>query len=442
MSDAATPPKPLANDCFALPPGVHWTPVAEALARLRARMRPIAPIERLPIEAVGGRILAEDAVALRAHPACDNAAVDGYAFAHPGTADPVELKPAKGRAAAGAPWNGVLPAGQALRILTGAPMPEGADTVVLQEDVEEFPGGLISGRRLRFTPPKKPGANRRRAGENIRPGDRVLTAGARLSPQATAQLAAAGLSDLPVYAPLRVAVISTGSELAQPGAERDLTPDRVIDSNKPMLRGLVETTGAEVAFIATAGDTPEAVARALDLATGSADAVITSGGASGGEEDHVAAALSDAAAREQAGDEGDAFHLWRVAMKPGRPLAMGLWRGAPVFGLPGNPVAAFVCFLIFVRPALLALGGAEWTEPRPLMLESGFDHPKKPGRREYLRVRIGEDGRLEKYRSEGSGLIEGLLWSDGLADLAHEAGPVNAGDRIAYLPYHAFGIRA
>ncbi len=446
------PTRRLPNDCFALPPGVDWTPVEAALARLEARLAPIAAVETLPIEAAAGRLLAEDAAALRAHPACDNAAVDGYAFAHPGAeavaaapAGRLDLKLLKGRAAAGRPWDGVLPAGAALKTLTGAAMPEGADTVVLQEDAEET-ASLLGGRRVRFPAPRKPGANRRRAGENIALGAAILRAGARLSPQALAQAAAGGLAELKVFAPLSVAVVSTGSELAQPGAApvETLTPDQVIDSNKPMLRALVEAAGARVSFVATAGDDPKAVASALDLAAGSADVIVTSGGASGGEEDHLSAALAAAAEDGRSADlEGrgsDGFHLWRVAMKPGRPMAMGFWRGAPVFGLPGNPVAAFVCFLIFARPALIRLSGGPFASPRAFPVELGFDYPKKPGRREFLRVRVGEDGRLEKYRSEGSGLIEGLLWSDGLADLPHDAGPVRAGDRAAYLPYAAFGI--
>ncbi|MEL6977651.1 MAG: molybdopterin molybdotransferase MoeA [Pseudomonadota bacterium] len=431
----AAPPKRLADDCFTLPPGVDWMPVDEALARLEAALRPCAGVERLDLAAAAGRILAEDAAAARAHPACDNAAVDGYAFAHPGLGADREcdFALAPGRAAPGAPWRARLPGGQALRILTGAAMPDGADTVVLQEDAALFGEGDAAGaRRVQFRAPAKPGANRRRAGENLAIGDVALRAGARLTPQALGHLAAAGLPAAPVRRKLRVALFSTGDELIAPGEAG--RPDQVVDSNRPMLAALLGAPWIEAVDFGRVPDRREAVEAALTEGAKRADAVIASGGASGGEEDHMGAALEASAAA------GDAFHLWRIAMKPGRPMAMGLRRGAPVFGLPGNPVAAFVCFLIFVRPALLRLAGGPFAPARPVRVVSGFDYPKKPGRREYLRVRIGADGRLEKYRSEGSGLIEGLVWSDGLADLPHAAGPLRAGEPVAYLSYAALGI--
>ena len=311
----------------------------------------------------------------------------------------------------------------------GPAMPDGADTVVLQEDVE------VDGGEIEFPSPRRPGANRRRAGENLEIGDVALSAGARLTPQALAHLAAAGFDAVAAYRPLRVAVFSTGDEIVDAGA--GAAPDKVIDSNRPMLLAMLRAMGCEALDLGVVPDDRAAVERALDQAS-TADAAIASGGASGGDEDHMARALADAAARS--GD--DAFHLWRIAVKPGRPLAMGLRKGTPVFGLPGNPVAAFVCFLIFVRPALGLLGGGGWSEPKAVMAPLGFDFSKKPGRREFLRVRLGDDGRLEKYRSEGSGLIEGLVWADGLLDLAHDAGPIRAGERARYLPFAQFGVGA
>lgn len=420
--------KRLPNDCFALPPGVYWTPVDDALALLRARMRPVAATQLAPLASTAGRFVAADAIARRPHPAADNAAVDGYAFAHPGGApEALTLRLRDGRAAAGAPWSGMLGAGEAVRIFTGAPMPEGADTVVLQEDV------VIDGADVRFPPPRRPGANRRRAGENLSPGATALRAGARVTPQALAQAACAGLSELEVRAPLRVAVLSTGDELIAPEAAATAGPAQVVDANGPMLESLASGLGFEVTARLGARDVREEVARALDEAAEAADAIVASGGASGGDEDHMSRLLSDNA--------DAAFHLWRIAVKPGRPLAMGLWRGKPVFGLPGNPVAAFVCFLIFVRPALVRLAGGDWPELPALTAPAAFDYPKKPGRREFVRVRLGADGRLEKYRSEGSGLVEGLLWSDGLADLPDAAGPFEAGVPLRYLPYSALGVR-
>lgn len=419
----------LADDCFALPPGVDWTPVEDALNTLASRMRPITGEETLPLASCDGRVLAQDLIARRSHPAADNAAVDGYAFRYPAgvtRGDRVTLALAPGRSAAGAPYGKALAPGAALRILTGAPMPEGADTVVLQEDVAREDGAVS------FPAPARAGANRRKAGENLKAGALAIPAGARLTPPALAQAASAGHDTLPVRSRLRVALISTGDELTPAGAAATALPHQVIDSNGPMLAAILARLGATALDFGVVPDDADRTAAALGRAAEEADAVLVSGGASGGDEDHVSAYLSSGSERS--------FHLWRIAMKPGRPMAMGQIGGAPVFALPGNPVAAFVCTLIFVAPALRRLGGEAWTTPKPILVPSGFDYPKKPGRREYLRVRLGPDGRLEKYRSEGSGLIEGLLWSDGLADLDHDAGPLRAGDPIRYLPFSAFGV--
>lgn len=419
----------LPDDCFALPPGVDWTPVDTALAALAARLTPIAAIETVPLAQADGRVLAGDLMARRAHPAADNSAVDGYAFRYPEGAsrgEKLTFELAEGRSAAGAPHGAPLTPGTALRVLTGAPMPDGADTVVLQEDVTQ------SGAQLSFPAPATPGSNRRRAGENLTPGAVALPSGLRLSPQALAQAAAAGHAALPVRRSLTVALLSTGDELISPENAGTARADQIIDSNRPMLAAMLRRLGITVRDLGVVPDVAGKTATALSKAAGSADAVLVSGGASGGDEDHVAAYLAKGADRS--------FHLWRIAMKPGRPMAMGQLAGKPVFALPGNPVAAFVCAALFVAPALRRLSGEPWRLPQPIMVESGFDYPKKPGRREYLRVRLGSDGRLQKYRSEGSGLIEGLVWSDGLADLAHDAGPLRAGDRVAYLPYAALGL--
>ena len=433
MSGPARPP----NDCFALPPGVHWTPVDEALARLKAAMAPLCAVESCALWRAHGKILAQDVTALRAHPASDNAAVDGYAFQHTGDlGECAQFSLVEGRAAAGVPWNGVLDAGHALRILTGAPMPKGSDTVVLQEDVE------VIGTKITFAPPRKPGANRRRAGENIGVGDIIARQGARLTPQCIAQLASAGIDHVYVRRPLRVAILSTGDELVDVAAAFSAAPEHVIDANAPMLSALTLELGFEVALQRNVADTARIVADALDEATAKADAVITSGGASSGDEDHLARLLLD---HDNGGVDGGVdggFHLWRIAVKPGRPLAVGHWRGTPVFGLPGNPVAAFVCFLIFVRPALIALAGGNWPDLLGPTAPADFAYRKKPGRREFLRVRLNEAGRLEKFHSEGSGLIRGLIWSTGLADIPHEAGPFEAGALLRYYSWAELGIRS
>lgn len=414
----------LKNDCFALPPGVDWTPVAEALEALRARMEAVTQVETLALDDALGRVLAEDAVARRSTPPEDNAAVDGYALAHgsltaEGTQSLVLLD---GRAAAGAPYVQAVPAGHAVRILTGAVMPAGTDCVVMQEDVETA-GGCIS-----FGSGLKPGANRRRAGEDIEAGETAIAAGRILTAADLAQAASVGLAALAVYRPLRVAVFSTGDELCDPA--EDPAPGAIFDANRPMLSGLLRAQGFTVIDMGRVPDNAAGVRAALTDAARDADAVVTSGGASGGDEDHIARALTALGAMAE----------WRVAMKPGRPLALGQIGKVPVFGLPGNPVAAFVCFLIFARPALLRLAGADWPDlPRfPLVITGPAK--KRAGRTEYLRGRVLPGGQVEKFRSEGSGLISGLCWSDGLIELAHDRGRVEAGETVDFIPYSAFGL--
>ncbi|MEM7270210.1 MAG: gephyrin-like molybdotransferase Glp, partial [Pseudomonadota bacterium] len=404
------------NDCFALPPGVDWTPVDDALAALKASVSTVTVLEDAPLSAAAGHILGADAVARLSHPLADNAAVDGYAFAH---ADYLQgpLEIVEGRAAAGAPFQGQVNAGQALRILTGAIVPGGADTVMLDED-SRIEGGMLHG-----PTGLKKGANRRKAGENVKPGDVVLNAGAVLSAQAIAQAASAGLTSLSVRKRLRVAVLSTGDEVIDPGD--DPFPGAVIDANRPMLAAIAEKWGYEVIDLGIAPDDPEAVRRVLDRGAAEADVILGSGGASAGDEDHMARLL---------GEEGSRA-IWRIAMKPGRPLALGRWRSVPVFGLPGNPVAAFVCTLIFARPALSAMAGAGWREPWAETRPAAFKKRRKAGRREYLRGRLTTDGAVEVFANEGSGLIRGLVWADGLIDLP-DPGPDVAPGRDGQLPRH------
>lgn len=414
----------LKNDCFALPPGVDWTPVDEALAMLRERIEPGCDTEYVALADALGRILAEDVAARTSTPPHDNAAVDGYALAHASLTPDGEqsLRLLGGRSAAGSAFAGTVPEGAALRILTGAVMPAGTDTVVMQEDVTQENGTIRFGSGLR------PGANRRKAGEDMNAGDPALRQGRILTPADIAQAAAVGVATLRVYRPLRVAIFSTGDELRDTGEPAET--GTIYDANRPMLTGLAKTLGFEVVDMGRKADTPEAVRGALEDAASRADAILTSGGASGGDEDHIARELKAMGA----------MTLWRIAMKPGRPLAMGQIGGVPVFGLPGNPVAAFVCFLIFARPALLRFAGAEWSSPPRFPVRAAFDAKKKPGRSEFLRGRYLGDGSVEKYRSEGSGLISGLRWSDGLIALDHGRGAVARGEVVDFIPYSAFGF--
>ncbi len=414
-------PPPLADDCFALPGGARWTPVDEALARLRAGLSCICEPETVALSAAAGRWLAEPARAVRAHPATDNAAVDGYAFAHAAMGSGA-LPLVEGRAAAGAPLAGPVPAGEAARILTGAPIPAGCDTVAMQEDVRVEDGVA------RFEPRLAPGANVRRAGENLAAGAVAAARGRPLGPADLAQIAVGGLGAVRVRRRLRVAVLSTGDEIVEPGAHAG--PAAVHDANRPMLGAMLARWGFETVDLGVARDDAAAVRAALDRGAAEADAVLASGGASAGDEDHMSRLM-----REEA-----RLTVWRVAMKPGRPLALGLWRGAPVFGLPGNPVAAFVCALVFARPALAVLAGGDWPEPRALRLPAAFALRRKPGRRDYLRARRDAQGRVETFRSEGSGLVGGLAWAEGLCVLPEAGGAVEPGDPVDFIPFAEFGL--
>ncbi|QIE55735.1 molybdopterin molybdenumtransferase MoeA [Pikeienuella piscinae] len=414
-------PRRPVNDCFALPPGVDWTPVADALAALKASVATVTGTEEVGIENALGRVLAKDVTARIDQPPAANAAVDGYAFAHESYLQE-PLRVVDGRAAAGAPYPRALRPGEALRILTGALLPKGADTVMLDEDARRE-GALLHG-----PTGLKPGVNRRRAAENAEKGAVALGAGARLTPQALAHAAAAGLSRLPVRRRLRVGLLSTGDEIREPGAA--LAPGQIHDANRPMLTGLVRAWGCAPVDLGVAPDNAAAVRAALDAGAAGADVILASGGASAGDEDWLSRLL---------GAEGSRA-IWRIAMKPGRPLALGRWRGAPVFGLPGNPVAAFTCALIFARPALLAMGGAGWAEPAAETRPAAFARRRKAGRREYLRARLDADGRVEVFANEGSGLTRGLVWAEGFVDLPDDGPDVAIGDPVAWLPFSAFGL--
>ncbi len=415
-------PPPLRNDCFALPAGVDWTPVDQALEHLKERLGPVVARGEVPLMAAGGRVLAADVLALRSNPPHANTAVDGWGF--DGTKignGPQVLRTLRGRAAAGRPFAGVVPTGCALRVLTGAALPEGVDTVVLDEDVRVGDGEIA------FHGPLKAGANTRRAGEDVAQGALALPAGRLLTPADLALAAVTGNGTLAVFERLRVAVLSTGDELIEAGSEAG--PGQIHDANRPMLLHMADRWGHVPVDSGRVPDDRAALRRALDEAAARADVILTSGGASAGDEDHVSALLGEAGALQH----------WRIALKPGRPLALGLWNGVPVFGLPGNPVAALVCALVFARPAMGLLSGAGWSVPQGFELPAAFTKNKKPGRREYLRARVRE-GRVEVFASEGSGRISGLSWAEGLVELGDAAQQIRPGDRVRFLPFGAFGL--
>ncbi|MFY2823706.1 gephyrin-like molybdotransferase Glp [Ruegeria sp. MALMAid1280] len=414
-------PPPLRNDCFALPAGVNWTPVDDALALLRQRLAVVKGTESVPLEQATGRILAEDVIAKRSNPPLPNTAVDGYGFAGAAPEGPQVMPLHPGRAAAGIPFDGTVPDGHALRVLTGAALPAGVDTVILEEDVTVQEGHIA------FHGPLKQSANTRRAGEDVAEGDPVLCAGRRLTPADLALLSATGLAEVPVRETLRVAVLSTGDELVEPGEPAG--PGQIFDANRPMLLSLIARMGFQPVDMGRVEDDRDVLRDRLNRAAEQADLILTSGGASAGDEDHVSALLRQAGAMQE----------WRIALKPGRPLALGMWDGTPVFGLPGNPVAAMVCTLIFARPALGLMAGEGWQAPQGFDLPAAFEKRKKPGRREYLRARV-RDGRAEVFASEGSGRISGLSWAEGLVEIEDGARHIKPGDMVRFIPYGSFGL--
>ena len=355
----------------------------------------------------------------RAHPPAPNAAVDGYGFAGP-AGDGLQTMPlVSGRSAAGQPFGGAVPAGHAIRILTGANLPQGVDTVVLQEDVR------ATDVTIRFHGPLKKGANARNAGEDMQAGDVILPAGRKLTAGDIGMIGAAGVGQVTTYRPLRVGILSTGDELVAAGAPA--TDGQIFDANGPMLTALVAGWGHQATSLGRAPDEREKLRAMLDDAASRCDVILTSGGASAGAEDHVSALLSDTGS----------FALWRIAMKPGRPLVMGMWQGTPVFGLPGNPVAAMVCAMVFGAPAFRLLAGGGWHAPQHFMLPAAFSKSKKDGRHEYLRARV-EDGKISVFPSEGSGRVSGLSWATGLVELPIQAVTVREGDPVKFIPFAGF----
>ena len=408
---------PLRDDCFAMPRGVDWVSVNDALAKLKNSLHPIVETETVKLDAALGRILAKDVFAKNSHPPFSNSAVDGYGFAH--TALPkgqeISLPLVAGRAAAGAAFEGKVPAGSAVRILTGARLPDGVDTVILEEDI------AVSDGQVYFQNALKAQANTRAKGEDIDAGALTLPRSTKLRADRLGVLAAIGVTEVSVYRPLRVAVLATGDELVV----NEAGADKINDANRPMLQGLLTQMGYAVVDIGIVPDDPAAVQRALDKAAQLADVILTTGGASAGEEDHISRMLTK---------QGN-LQTWRVTIKPGRPIAMALWKGKPVFGLPGNSIAAFVCTLVFAAPAFCALSGQGWKAPTGFKAPAAFSKSKKHGREEYLRARLNADGAVEVFGSEGSGRISGLSWSDGLVRLGHEAAEITKGDLVPFIPY-------
>ncbi len=417
----STDTPPLRNDCFAMPQGAYWTPVEDALTHLKLHLTAVTGTETLPLTQAVGRFLAAPVTAKRAHPPAANAAVDGYGFAGPAPKGLQTMPLVAGRAVAGAPYPQAVPTGHAIRILTGANLPDGVDTVVLQEDVAAKPTEIA------FHGPLKKGANARDAGEDMVAGQAILNVGRKLTPADLGTMAAVGVGDATVRQQLHVGILSTGDELREAGSKAD--DGQIYDANRPMLGALIADWGHAVVDLGRAPDDRSKLAQILDDGTARCDVILASGGASAGDEDHMSALLKDSGA----------FALWRIAMKPGRPLALGLWNQKPVFGLPGNPVAAMVCAMVFAAPALQLLAGGAWQTAQSFQIPAAFTKSKKAGRREYLRARVS-DGKAEVFASEGSGRVSGLSWATGLIELGDEALTINHGDLVTFIPFSSFAL--
>lgn len=405
----------LSPDCFDAAPAAMR--VAEALALIRERLPVLSGIETVPLTEADGRVLAADLVAPIDLPPFDNSAVDGYALRAADLAPGgVTRLPVSGRVTAGAvPTQG--PPGSAVRIFTGAPMPRGTDTVAMQEDVR------LDGQSITLPPGLRLGANRRRAGEDIGRGARAIPAGTRLGPRHIALAAALGLPELSLRRRLRVALFSTGDELTASGGVP--TPSGIHDANRPMLAALLTRLGATPVDHAILRDAPGVLRETLAAAAAEHDLILTSGGVSVGEEDHVRAAV----------EARGALTFWRLAIKPGRPVALGVVGGTPFVGLPGNPAAAYVTALAVLAPLVLHLSGAIGGT-QPFTMRSGFARQKRIGVREYLRVclRPGADGVTEAVPAPG-GALSGLAASDGLVELAEDLTAIRPGDALPYRPH-------
>jgi len=418
----------LTDDCFAF--SGPLLPLADMELLIGERVNPVAETERVTLRAALGRVTAADILAPVDLPPFDNSAVDGYAVRHADLkTDAGTSLRIGGRLTAGRRPDLAPKLGEAIRIFTGAAMPAGSDTVFMQEDVR------IDGDHVVVPSGLKLGANRRLAGEDIVKGALVMPAGTVLDAQHVALAAALGLTEIEVRRRLKVAIFSTGDEVVEPGTVRGGAT--IYDANRYLLAGLLERLGAEVTDLGILADDPATLARALSGAAAGHDLVITSGGVSTGEADHVRTAV------ERIGS----LVFWRVAIKPGRPVAMGVIRGATnidsaaFVGLPGNPVAVFVTFVRVVKPLLRRLGGAQPQRLLPLPVRAAFAYKKKKDRREYVRValRRGADGEIEavKHPQDGAGILTSLTETDGLLEFPEDVTRIEPGTRMGFLSYAA-----
>lgn len=395
-------------------------PLDDALAELLAHAARLAGTDTVATFDADGRVLAQDCTSALHVPPQDNSSMDGYAvrcadIAEPGTVLPVSQRIAAG--SAGEP----LAAGTAARIFTGAPVPPGADAILMQEDCDAVEPGSV---RINAVP--QPGQWIRRAGEDITRGAVVLAAGTRLSPAELGLAASIGLHQLPVARRPRVALFSTGDELVMPGEvpPEQMRPGAIYNSNRFFLRAMLLRLGCEVTDFGIVPDRRDATVAALRDASSAHDLILTSGGVSVGEEDHIKPAVESLGRLD----------LWQIAMKPGKPFAYGTVGGAHFMGLPGNPVSSFLTFALLVRPFVLRLQGVREVAPKPIAATARFDWPRADKRREFLRVRRHPEGGLELFNNQSSGVLTSAAWGDGVVD--NPAGQtIAAGDTVQYIAF-------
>lgn len=380
-------------------------PVDEAIEQLLAQAPPAPPTEVIPLGQAAGRVIAEELFSPLDLPCWDNSAMDGYALRAADVPEQGGYLVLTGRIAAGHSSDELLQAGQTVRIFTGAPLPPGADSVVPQERCRVY------GQRI-WCPPLRLGEHVRKRGEEMQRGQRLLRVGQRLRAQEVGLLASAGIPWVKVYRPLRVCLLSSGDELREPG--ESLAPGQIYNSNRHLVTALLRGWGVEVLDYGVMADALAASRDALVLASSECDLLLTTGGVSVGEEDHL----------KQAIQELGRVDFWRLAIQPGKPLAFGEVAGKPWIGLPGNPSAALITALVVVRPFLLRAQGVERVLPVPVQVPAGFEWPTPNKRRQYLRARLspGADGQLRAvlHPQQSSAMLTAACWADGLVIVERE----------------------